>query len=154
MQFYQLDNDPIISSKLLPDYALKSVNIREGYQILSDCGHALGLEWTEQNKEYNRYHPNTWRYWKTKKALFNFIDHYMYNLIEYNDRFGSTKTYETYRFKFHNFVYEALPGIIKLKFDYTEEQHIALYLLDRKRKYLSNKEIIRFVELVEGIYNK
>jgi len=148
MQFYQLDNDPTISSKLLPDYALKSVNIREGYQILSDCGHALGLEWKEQNKEYNRYHPNTWRYWKTKRALLNFIDHYLHNLIEYNDRFGSTKTYETYRFKFHSFIYEALYLLNNVQIDKTEEQHVALYLLNKKGKYLSNEEI----DSLESIY--
>lgn len=56
MQFYRLHKQPEISAKMLPDYALKLVNIREGWQILSDCGHALYLSWETQNNEYNRYH--------------------------------------------------------------------------------------------------
>lgn len=88
MQFYRVHIQPEISSKMLPDYALKSVNIREGWQTISDCGHALGLTWETQNNEYNRYHPNTWRFWKTKDMFYNLIDHYIYNIMEYNERFG------------------------------------------------------------------
>ena len=150
MQFYMLHSDPEISSKLLPDYALKSVNIREGYQILSDCSHALELEWSEQNKEYNRYHPNTWRYWKTKSSLFNFIDHYIYNLMEYKERFGTTKTYETYRSKFHDFIYEALYKIDNLCIMEGEEVHMALYLLHRKHKYLNDSDFEKLREVIHG----
>lgn len=52
MQFYRLHKQPEISAKMLPDYALKLVNIREGWQIISDCGHALYLSWETQNNVY------------------------------------------------------------------------------------------------------
>lgn len=147
MQFYIIHKDPEINSKYLPDYALKKVNIREGYQILSDCGHALGLSWETQNKEYNRYHPNTWRFWKTKSSFYDFIDYYTYNLMEYKARFGEDNFYTTYKIKFNIFIFHALPLISQLNCDMTEEEHTMLYLVSRKTSHITVEEISRLREL-------
>lgn len=138
MQFYRVMSDPELNAKFLPDYAIKSVNVREGYQILSDCGHALGVSWETQNKEYNRCHPNTWRHWKNPRAFYDFLNHYIACLSEADNR-GFTKIYETYRAKLQVFIVEVLPDITVP--DLTEEQHMAKYLLHRKSKHLSEEEI-------------
>jgi len=141
MQFYIIDTDPWRNSKILPDYCLKRVNIREGWQILSDCGHALDLSWTGQNKEYSRYHPNIWRYWKNSKSFYNFVDHYIACLSEYKDRYGDDKTYNTYREKLKCFVSEAL-SLARVP-DLSEEEHIILYLSKRKSKHLTSTDYAR-----------
>lgn len=152
MQFYILHKDCWKNAELLPDYCLKKVNIREGYQILSDCGHAVDLKWSTQNKEYNRYHPNTWRYWKNTTAFYDFVDHYIACLCEYKKRFGEEKTYITYRNKLRGFIYEALPYLAKYVKNYTEEQHIARYLVDRKEQHLNSKDCRNLFFIIEG-YN-
>lgn len=58
MQFYIVDPSPTTNAKRLPDYALR-VNMREGWQILSDIGHRFGVTWENQNKCYNKHHPWT-----------------------------------------------------------------------------------------------
>ena len=138
MQFYRVMKDPELNAKFLPDYCIKNVNIREGWQILSDCGHALGYTWSTQNKEYNRYHPNTWRYWKSPRYFYDFLDHYIACLSEARER-GFDKLYETYRVKLYVFTVEVLPYMSVP--DLTEEQHIAKYLIHRKSKNLTEEEI-------------
>lgn len=138
MQFYRVMKDSELNAKFLPDYAIKSVNVREGWQILSDCGYALGVSWSTQNKEYNRYHPNTWRYWKNPRCFYDFIDHYIACLTEADNR-GFDKIYNTYREKLHVFITEVLPDIEVP--DLTEEQHMAKYLLHRKVNKLTEEEI-------------
>ncbi len=148
MQFYILHKDCWRNAELLPDYCLKKVNIREGWQILSNCGHAIDIQWTTQNKEYNRYHPNTWRYWKNSKSFYDFVDHYIACLCEFKKRFGEEKTYITYRDKLRCFIYEALP-YVKIK-NYTEEQPIARYLVDRKEQHLTTKDYQNLFFVIEG----
>ena len=58
MQFYIVHKDPVKNAKMLPTYALK-VNMREGWQILSDIGHRFGVSWENQCKAYNPAHPWT-----------------------------------------------------------------------------------------------
>lgn len=145
MQFYIINKDPWINAKILPDYCIKQVNVREGWQILSDCGHAIGVTWLTQNKEYNRYHPNTWRYWKNEKAFYDFIDYYIACLIECKDRFGECKLYLTYRDKLRVFMTEALPYIKNIE-SLTDEQHVALYLLNRKKQHLNIQDLERMMK--------
>ena len=144
MQFYKVMSDPELNAKFLPDYAIKSVNIREGWQILSDCGHALGISWKTQNKEYSRYHPNTWRYWKNPRVFYDFLNHYIACLTEAQER-GFTKPYETYQYKLQVFMVYVLP-YIKVP-DLTEEQHMAKYLLHRKSGKLTEEEILILREI-------
>ena len=59
MQFYIIDPSPDTNADILPAYALKRVNLREGWQIISDIGHRFGFEWDGQTKEYNPHHPLT-----------------------------------------------------------------------------------------------
>lgn len=146
MQFYEIHEDPWISAKSNPDYAIREVNVREGYQILSDCGHALGYSWSTQNKEYKRYHPNTWRYWKNSKAFYNFIDHYIACLSEARDR-GFDKLYTTYQAKFKVFMLEVFP-YMKIP-DHTDQQNIIFYLLNRKIHKITPEEEQRLWELAE-----
>ena len=140
MQFYIINPDPDKNAALLPDYAIKSVNVREGYQILSDCGHAVFVNWSSQNKEYNRFHPNTWRHWKNKDSFYSFLAHYMACLSEYEKRFGENKTYTTYKAKFDSFLCEAFCLFHGAIYNFTDEQHMALYMLRQKDKHLTQDE--------------
>ena len=76
MQFYVIHENPKRNAELLPDYAIKNVNVREGWQILSDIGHAVGVTWEGQNKCYNINHPATRRWYRDKKTFTDFIFYY------------------------------------------------------------------------------
>jgi hypothetical protein len=141
MQFYVIHPDPDKNAALLPDYAIRRVNVREGYQILSDCGHAVSVNWSTQNKEYNRFHPTTWQYWKNKDSFYTFISHYMACLSEYEKRFGNDKTYTTYKNKFDSFIVEGFSLFNGAIFNFTDEQHMALYMLRQKEKHLTESDI-------------
>ena len=75
MQFYIIHPAPLRNAALLPEYALKRVNVREGWQILSDIGHRFGVGWVGQNKLYNAHHPLT-RSYSNRQALSAFLRHY------------------------------------------------------------------------------
>lgn len=139
MQFYIIDEDPEINAKELPDYCLLKVNIREGWQILSDIGHALGVAWEGQNKEYNRYHAETRQYWKSLKNFINFNNHYMACLNEYFYRFSKyTVWHERYLNSFKVATYKDLMD----KLDgFNKYRQIIEYLATRKAKHLTNEEI-------------
>ena len=84
MQFYIIDPDPATNARNLPAYALR-VNIREGWQILSDIGHRFGVKWAGQNKAYNPLHPLT-RSFSNGDAFLPFCRHYRACLEAYLTR--------------------------------------------------------------------
>lgn len=71
---------------MLPTYALK-VNMREGWQILSDIGHRFGVTFENQNKAYNPAHPWT-RTFSHKKAFCDFVFNFDACCEEYYNRTG------------------------------------------------------------------
>jgi hypothetical protein len=86
MQFYIINKDPATSAKMLPTYALK-VNMREGWQILSDIGHRFGVSFENQNKAYNPVHPWT-RQFSHEQSFRNFVRHLEACCKEYYNRTG------------------------------------------------------------------
>lgn len=80
MQFFIIHNDPKTNFNTLPHYAIHKVNIREGYQILSDIGHLFNVNWIGQNKPYSIYHAETRRFWRNKESFINFLRHYKYHV--------------------------------------------------------------------------
>jgi hypothetical protein len=147
MQFYIIHDDPIVNAKILPDYCLKKVNIREGWQMLSDIGHLFEVSWDGQNSLYNSYHAETRRYWRNKYSFFMFISYYHECLIEYFYRFGKTTVFHR---KFNNLIKSntitVLAEKIGSKLLYDKDQ-IVKYLLDTKTQHLNNVEIERLNNL-------
>ena len=137
MQFYIVHPEPETNAKLLPDYAIKRVNVREGYSIISDIAHRFGITWEGQNKPYNPYHPLT-RTFSNRKAFWDFHQHYHCCCIEYERRCGATrKEITTYteaikRGKFQD-IWRVLPE--------DAEAETCHYLLTRKAKHLSPAEV-------------
>jgi len=138
MQFYVLHKNPIENAKILPDYALRKVNLREGWQMLSDIGHAHNLKWDNQNKEYNRYHPNTWRWWKNKECFNLFLLYYLECCLEYQRRFKKTNSFINQFLRFYCTNVDKLCKVIQ---NMSEEESIIQYILHRKRKFLTKNEI-------------
>lgn len=140
MQFYIIDDDPETNAKELPDYCLKKVNIREGWQILSDIGHAMGVTWEGQNGEYNRYHAETRQYWKDILSFKYFIDHYSACLDEFERRFLKDTIF---RKKFTDYLYNAhykLSNEFAKTTEKPERWQIIEYIATRKTKFLTDKE--------------
>jgi hypothetical protein len=146
MQFYVIHEDPQENAKLLPDYCLKKVNIREGWQMLSDIGHAHNITWEGQNREYNRYHPNTWKWWKTKKQFLRFIRYYFFCLSEYKIRFNKTTIFHK---KFSESMSYIRWSVYNILVDITDEykEHLN-YLLVRKKQHLTNEEFKQLQKLL------
>lgn len=86
MQFYMIAEDGAASAALLPD-AMIRVNVREGWQILSDIGHYFGVRWDHQNKPYNVNHPTTMRLRESFESFALFQSHYLAALNEWERRF-------------------------------------------------------------------
>lgn len=145
MQFFIIHDDPKINSRLLPDYCIKSVNCREGYQMLSDIGHLFGVRWEGQNKNYNVYHAETRQYWKNIRAFDFFVAHYEACLSEYEYRYWhQTKFHENY----FNFQKKALSELRSKITNYSKKYNqVVQYLLKNKTNKLTAKEIVR----LEGI---
>ena len=141
MQFYILNSNPETSVKLLPDYALKRVNLREGWQIISDIGHINNVRWENQNKLYSASHALT-RSLNTKTEFYEFIEHYKACLIEYKKRFMK----ET---KFHEWFNNAVEILKKLsqKLPKNVYESRVDYLLKYKTKFLSQEEIEKLMEM-------
>ena len=76
MQFYIVDEDPHVNIEVLPTYALKKVNVREGWQILSDIGHIMGVSWHGQNKAYSLSHVLTRSHCQNRVRFLRFVAHY------------------------------------------------------------------------------
>ena len=76
MRFYMVHPDPVMNVKLLPEYAIKKVNVLEGWSILSDIGHIFDIHWKYQNKLYSRTHIMTRTLSANKDAFIRFWAHY------------------------------------------------------------------------------
>ena len=137
MQFYIVDKDPLKSAELLPDYALKMVNIREGWQILSDIGHRFGFMFEGQNKHYNMYHPLT-RSFSNKEDFKILFNNYHECCLEHAKRFKK-ETEHILRFKSNFTQIETIAHILP-KDTFEEVRH---YLTTSKRKHLTESEVER-----------
>lgn len=154
MQFYAIHKEPRLNAKYLPDYALKKVNVREGYQILSDIGHCFNVHWETQNKLYNYNHPATMRWRKDGESFDRFVDYYEACLEEYKRRYGKTTSFHK---GFNDFLtgslhshspYKTIILIIEPKV--TTEQSTIEYLLTAKEDKLTNKEKKLLTQLYRG----
>jgi len=134
MQFYIINKDPAINAGLLPDYAIKSVNVRDGHQILSDIGHRFGVQWEGQNKPYNPFHPLT-REFSHQDTFKWFVEHFDYCCVEYQHRFKKTRQeIESFKvFTKFDIIMEVLP--------LNREQETIHYLLTRKKDKLTANEL-------------
>ena len=133
LQFYIISKDLKKNFKYLPKYALEKVNIREGYQILSDIGHYYGVTWKFQNKKYNYNHPNVKKFC-TYPMFQEFISHYEESINYKKDTiFVQKYSY----FKKENGKKKLL-AIIQKDNKYLQDIR---YLLSSKKKNLQKNEI-------------
>lgn len=95
MRFYMIYEDAAESAAALPA-AMIRVNVREGWQILSDIGHYLDIHWPNQNKPYNVNHPTTMRMRESQAALSLFQAHYLAALNEWERRFPKPGVWESW----------------------------------------------------------
>lgn len=146
MQFYIIDKDAKTNAEWLPNYAIKKVNVREGYQILSDIGHYLDIHWENQNKEYNKYHPNISKYYKTKEMFNLFYDCYAACAEEYRNRFNKDHKYIAY----FNYNVPTKDVFLEKIINMSDEVFTMKYLLDRKSKHLTNE----YISSLQYIYFK
>lgn len=137
MQFYIVHPDPRTSSRLLPDYAIKKVNLREGWQILSDIGHIFEIAWEGQNKLYSASHALTRSFCSSPESFEEFVINYDCNLIEYRTRFETPSSWES-RFQSPG-CQAALPRITRA-LPRDRYQHVREYLLTCKARHLSTDE--------------
>jgi hypothetical protein len=100
MQFYIVHPDPATSARMLPDYALKQVNLRKGWQILSDIGHIHGVTWEGQNTLYSASHALTRLLCSSPKRFNEFLANYEACLREYARRFGKKASWSARYSKF------------------------------------------------------
>jgi hypothetical protein len=138
MQFYIVHPDPATSARMLPDYALKQVNLREGWQILSDIGHIHGVTWEGQNTLYSASHALTRLLCSSPSRFVNFLGNYEACLDEYNKRYGKPSPWaEKYRmFEYRWFdIHEKLPT--------DEYESVRRYLLEYKADKLTDAEKAR-----------
>ena len=135
MQFYMICEDPEKSAQLLPDSVIKNVNLREGWQILSDIGHKFGVTWEGQEPETNVTHPVTMQHYVNREAFVLFMQHYFKNLQEYTSRFNKTTVWHE---RFYNVPGYWLKGKIPPGRDKYEAA--AQYMLDHKSQHLSDMD--------------
>lgn len=147
MQFYVIDRDPEVNAKMLPDYALKKVNVREGWQMLSDIGHAVGVHWEGQNKAYNMTHPNTLRWYQNNKVFADFTMYYWHCLVEYVLRFGKPTVYHR---KYPVFVSRALDRVVDALPGDDQYQSVIRYMLNWKMEHLTEAEVELLRSKLEG----
>jgi hypothetical protein len=140
MQFYMLDADPIKSAKLLPDYALFKVNLREGWQILSDIGHIFGVTWPEQNALYSESNALTRMLCRSRTAFSDFLCHYAACCNEYRIRKENISLWEH---KFILFMRSCSDHTLRDRLPQDEYESTRIYLLTTKRKHLTAAEIER-----------
>ncbi len=144
MQFYIIHREPAKNAELLPDYAIKKVNVREGYQIISDIGHALGVTWEGQNKCYNATHPITLRFYRNQDSLIDLLSHYRANLHEYERRFGKKTVFHD---RYENVPIAALVDVAPFYDD--DYDSVIRYMLKHKSKHLTHMEITRLESLIK-----
>lgn len=138
MQFYILHEDPITSAKMLPDYALKRVNIREGWQMLSDIGHILDIVWVGQNQLYSKSHAKTLSFCSSLERFRFFLNHYSACLTEYLRRYGNNTVWHE---RYNRFMQDCIYNSICLRLPKDEYEQTLRYLLNQKRKHLTESEI-------------
>lgn len=134
MQFYIIHPDPETNVKLLPEYALKKVNVREGWQILSDIGHIHGVTFSEQNKQYSTSHVLTRSFCQNAEEFNRFMEHYKACVTAvggtYFEKWASITADEMRR------LYLSIPLIR------SREQFALEYLLESKKKHLTDQEYL------------
>jgi hypothetical protein len=142
VQFFIIHPDFKRNAELLPDYAIIKVNVREGWQIISDIGHNLGVTWEGQNKAYSIWHAETRRFMVNRKSFQDFINHYRECLKEYTNRTGKETVFHK---KFNNDSFVSAVGkiYVLLPENRTHEEFMASYLLRGKTNKLTQKEIDR-----------
>jgi len=91
MQFYIIDSNPRENARRLPRYALKEVNIREGWQILSDIGHIHGVTWEGQNRLYSASHALTRQFCQSVDRFKEFVVYLDWCIDEYKFRYVNEK---------------------------------------------------------------
>ena len=148
MQFYIINKNPETNARLLPDYAIKSVNVREGFTIICDIAHRFEVEFEGQAKPYNPFHPLT-REYSHKGSFIDFIEHFHQCCNEYEKRFGKRRQEincynSTGALKFLELFY-ALPA--------NREQETIHYLMTRKGDKLNNIEFDRLMA-TQGLNNE
>jgi len=143
MQFFIIHPNPDENAKLLPDYAIKQVNVREGYQILSDIAHNLGITWEGQNKAYSVWHAETRRFMANRDSFMKFADHYLSCLNEYEKRFGKlTIFHQKYQKVPIGYIYSQLPEVR------SHEEFMRDYMLSAKSDKMISVEVSR----LRGMY--
>lgn len=141
MQFFIIHPDPIENAKLLPDYAIKKVNCREGIQILSDIGHNLGITWEGQNKAYSPWHAETRRFMVDRSALTYFMNHMLTCLRKYDELIGKENPYWK---KFVNVPWVDL--LRQLPIIRTHEEFMLDYMIRGKADKMSSEDLERLKE--------
>ena len=138
MQFYIIHPNPTINANLLPKYALEKVNLREGWQILSDIGHIHGVTWEGQNKLYSASHVLTRSFCQNRQEFTRFLDHYEACVKKRPDSSWYKKFHAVFEV-LHDTLKDAVP-------EYRTREEFALeYLLSTKAKHLTEVEIGRLV---------
>lgn len=137
MQFFVIHEDPVVNAEILPDYCIKRVNVREGWQMISDICHAHGVIFDGQNKEYNRYHPNTWRWWKDQEKFHDFIKYYFWCLYEYEKRFNKKTLFHKKFFDNYKIIVDVIHKINNMN----EHESMIHYMIERKSHLLTDEEI-------------
>ncbi len=122
--------------------------MREGWQILSDIGHAVNVTWEGQNKEYNKNHPACMRWRKDQDTFGLFLKYYIKCLLEYSERFDVSNKFHS---KFSDFCFNKIECKIKknLPKKRTEEQMTIDYLLQAKKNHLTKYEIKKLKSYVK-----
>lgn len=134
MQFYIIHKDPKTNVKLLPEYAIHKVNIREGWQIISDIAHIHNVTWSSQNKCYSKSHVLTRSLCVNRDIFLNFIQHYIECLHVAKNM--------TYINKFNILLSESIDELIKsIPKNRTHEKFNLEYMLETKKDKLTQNEI-------------
>lgn len=142
MQFYIVHEDPIKSAKMLPDYALKQVNLREGWQIISDIAHIVGVEFQGQNKLYSDSHALTLQLCSSSDAFKLFIEHYKACCLEYKHRYKCTSSFIDKFFSMRGELWNRISGLLPNdKYEATRR-----YLLYNKGSKLTDEDRLRLTE--------
>jgi hypothetical protein len=145
MQFIILDESPEVSYNHMPAY-MRSVNIREGWQILSDIGHIYGVTWETQNKCYSKSHSVTRSYCYNREAFERFFKHYEY--------FITASKNKKYIYKLYSCSNQISELFYLIPENRTPGQFAAQYLLDTKiynkngKQQISDAEIEKLKELL------
>ena len=163
MNFFMIHENAQISAINLPDYAILNVNVREGWQMLCDMGHIVGVFWNTQNKLYSASHPNTRMHIQDKEMFDRFISHYLACCQEYQIRTGKINKiiknfYDFHKEEIHLKIKDKLPIISDF---YQSQIH---YLINNKSDKITRackgshikagEQIKRLHDLKYGLYCK